>query len=438
MKMTVKALLVASAVLTIVYPATAFAHEIKLKKPESVGMSSERLEGIGQSMQRLIDESKIPGTVTLVARRGKVVHFEARGMRNVADQLPMETDTIFRLYSQTKPVTGVAVMMLFEEGHFLLSDPISKYLPEFANMQVYVGQKDGKPVLEPAKPITIHQLLTHTSGLTYFFFGTPVGMMYLQNGIAGSMSEYPTQESLEDLVKDLAKLPLIAQPGTEWNYGMSIDVLGRLVEVVSGQSFGDFLHTRIFEPLEMHDTGFFVPDDKASRFANNYQRSPDGNMALLDDASAKSAFRKPPAIEFGGGGLVGTVDDYFHFAQMLADKGEFGGKRLLGQKTVEFMMSNHLRPDMGADPLSSLLDFSGQGGAWGMGFGIAGSVTTNAALSGMPGSMGAYSWGGSATTHFWVDLEEELVGLVHTQLLPDGTYPVRELMQLHTYQAIID
>jgi len=401
-------------------------------------MSSDRLKGIGRAMQKLIDEGKIPGTVSLVARRGKVVHYEARGMRNVADQLPMLTDTIFRLYSQTKPVTGVAVMMLFEEGRFLLTDPIAKYLPEFANMQVYIGEKDGTLITEPAEPITIHHLLTHTSGFTYAFFGTPVAMMYLKNGIVASASENPTQESLEDLVKDLAKLPLIAQPGTEWNYGLSIDVLGRLVEVVSGQSFGDFLRSRIFEPLEMHDTGFYVPDEKDSRFANNYSVSPAGNMIRIDDTSANSVFRKPPAIEFGGAGLVGTVDDYFHFAQMLANKGEFRGKRLLGRKTVEFMMSNHLRPELGEDPLTSLFGLIGQGSAWGQGFGIAGSVITNPALTGLPASKGVYSWGGAATTLFWVDIEEELVGIVHTQLLPDGTYPVRELMQLNTYQALID
>jgi CubicO group peptidase (beta-lactamase class C family) len=305
-------------------------------------------------------------------------------------------------------------------------------------MHVYVGEKDGKPVTEPAKPVTIHHLLTHTSGLTYSFFGTPVAMMYMENGIASTVSENPAQGSLEELVKDLAKLPLIAQPGTEWNYGLNIDVLGRLVEVISGQTFGDFLRTRIFEPLEMHDTGFYVPDEKASRFANNYSPSPEGGMQVIDDTSRNSPFRTPPAIEFGGGGLVGTVGDYFHFAQMLANKGEFRGKRLLGAKTVEFMMSDHLPPDFPDDPLTSLFGFMTGKRAWGNGFGIAGSVVTDPAIYGLPVSQGLYGWGGAASTSFWVDLEEELVGIVHTQLVPDGTYPVRELMQLLTYQAIVD
>ena len=328
-------------------------------------------------------------------------------------------------------------MMLFEEGHFLLSDSIAKYLPEFADMRVYVGEKDGKAITEPARPITIHHLLTHTSGLTYALFGTPVANMYLENQIVGSVFEGPMPESLEQWTKELAKLPLIAQPGTAWNYSVSLDVLGRLVEVISGQSYGDFLRTRIFEPLEMHDTGFYVPDEKASRFANSYMPTPEGGMVKID-GNENSPFRKPPAIEFGGGGLVGTVGDYFHFAQMLANKGEFRGTRLLGSKTAEFMMSNHLTPNFGNDPMSSLFSLMGGGRAFGNGFGIAGAVVTDTSLAGLPVSKGTYSWGGAATTHFWVDTEEEVVGLVHTQLLPDGTYPVRDLMQLLTYQAIID
>lgn len=437
MHKTIMTIPVISIILTAFISLSALAHETKVSKPEKVGMSSERLEGIGRGMQRLIDDGKIPGTVTMVARRGKVVHLEARGMRNVADQLPMQTDTIFRLHSQTKPVTGVAVMMLFEEGHFLLSDPIAKYLPEFADMRVYVGEKDGKAITEPARPITIHHLLTHTSGLTYALFGTPVANMYLENQIVGSVFEGPMPESLEQWTKELAKLPLIAQPGTAWNYSVSLDVLGRLVEVISGQSYGDFLRTRIFEPLEMHDTGFYVPDEKASRFANSYMPTPEGGMVKID-GNENSPFRKPPAIEFGGGGLVGTVGDYFHFAQMLANKGEFRGTRLLGSKTAEFMMSNHLTPNFGNDPMSSLFSLMGGGRAFGNGFGIAGAVVTDTSLAGLPVSKGTYSWGGAATTHFWVDTEEEVVGLVHTQLLPDGTYPVRDLMQLLTYQAIID
>ena len=424
--------------------------EVKLTKAERVGMSTERLQRIGQAMRRMIDAEKIPGTVTLVARRGKVVHFEANGSRDLARQLPMQKDTIFRLYSQSKPVTGVAVMMLFEEGHFLLSEPVAKYLPEFADMQVYVGTEDGVVKTESAAPITIHHLLTHTSGLTYDFFPTPVGEMYRQRRVVGSVSVAgtledglqssgsATKDSLQLWSERLAEVPLVAQPGAAWNYSVGMDVLGRLVEVVSGLSFGEFLQQRIFDPLEMVDTGFYVPESKLSRFAANYSPAgANGGLVLLDDPS-NSPYRAQPILEMGGSGLVGTVSDYLKFASMLANGGEYKGVRLLGRKTVEFMMSDHMTPNIGSDPLTSLRGLLGGGRAWGVGFGLTGSVVTNAAISGLPVSNGTFSWGGAATTHFWVDPKEDLVGIVHTQLLPDGTYPVVEMMQLMTYQALID
>ena len=417
-----------------------------MAEPESVGMSSERLERIGEGMRRLIDDGKIPGTVTLVARRGKVVHFETNGLRDVAAGLPMERDTIFRLYSQSKVVTGAAVMILFEEGHFLLTDPVSKYLPEFAEMQVYLGEEDGEMVTEPAGPITIQQLATHTSGLTYGFIPTAVGKMYTENGVVATGTPLPIEgdeadvappTSLQEWSERLAALPLLAQPGTEWNYSVGMDVLGRLVEAVSGMSFGEFLRERLFDPLGMTDTGFYVPDSKVDRFAANYGPSEDGGMTLLDDPGT-SAYRKPPALEMGGAGLVGTVGDYLRFAQMLANKGEFQGTRILGRKTVEFMTSNHLTPVFPDDPMTSLRAQFGGSRQWGVGFGITGSVVTNPATSGLPVSNGTFSWGGAATTGFWIDHEEEIVGISHTQLTPSGTYPVRELMQLLTYQAIVD
>ena len=425
------------AALLLAPRAQADADSLPVAEPESVGMSSERLERIGAGLGRLIDAGHIPGTVSLVARRGKIVHFEASGLRNVEAGLPMERDTIFRLYSQTKPVTGAAVMMLFEEGHFLMTDPIAKYLPEFAEMEVYLGEQDGEIQTEPAGPITIQQLATHTSGLTYGFFPTPVGKMYAEHPVLGATEE-PFPDGLEAWVKALVELPLVAQPGTEWHYSVGMDVLGRLVEVVSGMSFGEFLQQRIFDPLGMVDTGFHVPADKLDRFASNYTPTPDGGMQLAD-APETSSYREPPAVEMGGGGLVGTVGDYLRFAQMLANKGEYGGKRLLGRRTVEFMTANHLTPGFPDDPMTTLFGMLGSGGrAWGVGFGITGSVVTNPATSGLPASKGTFAWGGAATTHFWVDYEEDLVGIVHTQLLPDGTHPVRDLMQVLTYQAIVD
>jgi len=427
----------ACVVVALAHLAHADGNKVHVSPAEKVGLSSDRLERIGVVMRRMIDEEKIPGTVTLVARHGQVVHFEATGRRDVANNLPMQTDTIFRLYSQSKPITGAAVMILFEEGHFLLSDPIAKFLPEFAKMRVYLGRKDGEVETEPARPITIHHLLTHTSGLTYDFFPTPVAQMYREAGAVGAAPGSP-HANLKEWCAALAKQPLVAQPGTQWNYSVGMDVLGRLIEVVSGQSFRDFLNQRIFDPLGMVDTDFFVPDAKLDRFAANYSPQPGGGLQLVDDPQ-NSPYRELPALEMGGSGLVGTVGDYLRFGQMLLNKGEYQGQRILGRKTVEFMTSNHLTPDFPDDPLTSLFGVMGSGGrVWGVGFGITGSVVTNPATAGLPVSKGTFSWGGAATTHFWVDYEEDILGIVHTQLLPDGTYPVRQLMQLLTYQAIVE
>ena len=420
--------------------------------PEKVGMSSERLDHIGTTMRRLIDEKKIPGTVTLVARKGKVVHFEANGMRDLERGLPMEKDTIFRIYSQSKPVTGAALMMLFEEGKFLMTDPISKYLPEFTDMKVYVGEENGKIKTEPTNsPITIQQLASHTSGLSYSFMPGPVGAMYIQEeterGFGNAPSEggeffisepkNPPFKNLREWTKALAELPLVAQPGSIWNYSVGMDVLGALIEEVSKMSFGEFLKDRIFDPLGMVDSGFMVPEEKLNRFAANYGPLV-GNMMLMDDPE-KSGYKTPPQLESGGGGLVSTAEDYMKFALMLLNKGEFEGKRYLGKKTVEFMTADHVGSERAGEGLTSLFNMLGSGYAVkGMGFGVTGSVVVNPALAALPVSEGVYSWGGAASTHFWIDHKEDLLGIVHTQLLPDGTYPVRELMQLTTYQALID
>ena len=414
-------------------------HAQTLTKPETVGMSSERLARIVPALQPYVDEQKLPGVVTLVARKGQVVHFEAIGSQNVARGEAMSKDTIFRLYSQSKPITGVAVMILYEEGQLLLTDPISDYLPEFTSMKVYRGEENGDTKTEPAGAITIQHLLTHTSGLTYDFFPTPVGRMYVAAGVSGDAT-INTHENLAEWTRELTKLPLVAQPGTDWNYSVGMDVLGRLVEVVSGKSFREFLGDRIFEPLGMRDTDFYVPDEKLSRFAANYAPTPDGKMIMVDDPQA-SPYRTLRKTEMGGSGLVGTASDYLRFAQMLANGGELDGVRILGPKTVGLMMSDHLSPEMRPDPLSDLFRFLGAPSgsrAWGFGFGLTGFVATDPALTGIPMSKGTFSWGGAATTHFWVDREEELVGIVLTQLLPDGTYPIRQLMQQMTYQAILD
>jgi CubicO group peptidase (beta-lactamase class C family) len=431
--------LVLLALLATALAGPAADGPVATAKPEEVGMSGERLGRITTVMQRYVDAGNLPGVVTLVARRGKVVHFEAIGSQNVATGAPMTKDTIFRLYSQSKPVTAAAVMILYDEGRFLLTDPVAKYLPELANLTVYVGEEDGKVQTEPAAPITIQHLLTHTAGFTYDFFQSPVARMYNQAGTVGAAPQ-SRLGSLAEWTSELGKLPLIAQPGTDWNYSISIDVLGRLVEVASGMSFRDFLRQRIFDPLGMNDTDFYVPDEKLPRFAANYMPTPDGKMRLMDDPQ-NSPYRKMPKIEMGGSGLVGTASDYLRFAQMLANGGELDGVRILAPRTVALMMMDHLHPEMRPDPLSSLFGgglFRASGRAWGLGFGLGGFVATDPALTGIPMAVGTYSWGGAATTHFWVDRENELVGIVLTQLLPDGTYPVRQMMQQMTYQALMD
>lgn len=413
------------------------AADIRLSKPESVGFSSSRLQSIESSMQRLIDQQKISGAVSLLARKGKVVHFKAHGLDDITSKKTMKTDSIFRLYSQTKPITGVAVMMLFEEGRLLLSDPVAKYLPEFKDMRVYLGEKDGVIQTEAARPMTIHHLLTHTSGLSYDFIASPVANMYKQAGVFGADSQ-SNLGSLDEWTKALAKQPLISQPGEKWNYSVGMDVLGRLVEVIAGQSFRSFLKQRIFEPLDMVDTDFYVPNNKLNRFTVLHMPAKEGGLTPVDMPTS-SPFAKLPEIEMGGSGLVGTVQDYFTFAQMLADGGEYKGKHLLGRKTVEFMMANHITPNLSDDPLTNLSgDVSGYKRVWGIGFGLTGSVVTNPAISGLPVSKGTFGWGGAATTMFWVDVEEEIVGIVHTQLFPSGSQPLGQLMQLTSYQALIN
>lgn len=424
-------------IFSVLFSVTINAADIRLSKAESVGLSSTRLKNIGMSLQRLVDDQKISGSVSLLARKGKVVHFEARGLDDISTNKAMTNDAIFRLYSQTKPITGVAIMMLFEEGRFLLSDPISKYLPEFGNMRVYTGDENGVMQTEPARPITIHHLLTHTSGLTYDFIDTPLADEYKKAGVFGAASQ-SSLGSLEEWTKALAKQPLVSQPGEQWNYSVSMDVLGRLVEVVSGKSFRAFLQERILAPLEMVDTDFYVPSEKLNRFTVLHMPAQEGGLKPID-VPQTSPFAALPNIEMGGSGLVGTVSDYYKFAQMLANRGEYKGRHLLGRKTVEFMMSNHMTPNLRVDPLSRISSDTNEiKRNWGIGFGLTGSVVTNSAISGLPVSVGTFGWGGAATTMFWVDLEEQMVGIVHTQLFPSGSQPVGELMQLSSYQALID
>lgn len=403
--------------------------------PESAGMSSERLDRIRPAFESYVTDGKLSGVVSVVARGGKVVHVEASGHQDVEAGEPMAEDTIFRMYSMTKPIASAAVMILWEEGHFLLSTPLSAILPEFADTQVYVsGGGDGMETEPVRRPIVVRDLMTHTSGLTYTFIPSPVAASYAANGLEGSADSVP-HDDLAHYVRELAKQPLLAHPGTAWNYSVGLEVAGRVVEVVSGQTFREFLKERIFDPLAMVDTDFHVPDEKLDRFAVNYAPTPEGGIVVMDDPEA-SAYRKPPKVEMGGSGLVATAGDYLRFAQMLANGGELDGVRILGTQTVALMMDNHLGSAYGPAPMSSLnLDM---GMSEGMGYGLGGYSIVDTGLTGLPASPGTYGWGGAASTDFWVDPEHGLVGMVLTQLLPTGTYPLRPTMEVLTYQAIVE
>lgn len=374
--------------------------DLPTAKPEKVGFSTERLKRIDALVQRFMDANRIPGAVTLVARKGRIVHFEAQGVLDIETKKPMRKDTLFAMASSTKPVTAVAILMLIEEGKIQLADPVSKYLPEFKSMKVAV-QKEGSSETElvPAeREITLRDLLTHTSGLATGGSGmsrTPPDLRF-----PGS-----PDETLARYTTRLATLPLDFQPGTRWRYSglAGVDVLGRVVEIASGQPFDVFLRQRIFEPLGMKDTYFVVPDDQRERRATIYQS--DGQKLT------KSTFtlRFPDGYFSGAGGLVSTAEDFFRFAQMLCNKGQFNGKRLLSPRAVELMASNQVG-DM----------FSGNlGRAKGMGFGLTVEVVVDAAQAGLFRSNGSFGWDGAFGTHFWVDPKNELVAVLMIQL-PGG------------------
>ncbi len=398
-------------------------------KPEDVGMSSERLARIRTAMQRYVDKKLVPGVVTLVARRGRVVHLEAVGLRDAESQAPMTTDVIFRIASMTKPITSVAAMMLYEEGHFLLSDPISKWLPEFKDMKVAVPVDKGADAenaytLVPAsRPITIKHLLTHTAGLANAYRGVT------QPEYAKASARQSPDETTADTIKRLAKLPLNFHPGDKWEYGPATDVVGRLVEVISGETLDEFFRKRIFAPLGMTDTYFYLPESKVSRLAALYQpdETNQNRMKLTESPTKASRWVKEPHVYFAGaGGLVSTASDYVKFHQMMLNGGELNGVRLLGRKTVELMTANHI----------------GDLPVWltgpGYGFGLGYSVVKDIGETGQPGSAGNYGWGGAFCTYFWVDPTEELIGIMMTQVRPYTHLNIRQEFQVLANQAIVD
>ena len=400
-------------------------------RPEAVGLSTRQLSRIGDWAQRWVDDGRLPGVTTLVARHGQVAHLHVCGQADLARGTPLVDDTIFRIYSMTKPITTVAAMILYEEGRFQLDDPIKRYLPCFADMRVHTGGSWGKVDTVPAeRDITFRDLMTHTAGLTYGFFEAhPVDAMYRARGVDFQSSE----ASLAEVVETAAALPLLAQPGRAWNYSIAADVLGHLVAVISGLSFEAFLQQRVLGPLGMRDTAFYVEPGKLGRLAANYTPGPEGQLILIDDPQ-HSVFVKRRQIASGGGGLCSTVWDYLRFCQMMLNKGELDGVRLLGRKTVELMTSNHLQGDM-ADMGAARFSESNCSG---IGFGLGFSVMLDPAKAQILGTPGEFAWGGAASTAFWVDPAEDMIAILLTQLLPSSTYPIRRELRVLTYAALVD
>lgn len=406
-------------------------HTAAAVRPEDVGLSSSRLDRIGPWMRRLVDERRFAGLSVAVMRRGRVAYFDACGHADIARGVPFRDDTLVRIYSMTKPLTSVAIMMLYEEGRFQLDDPITRFLPYFANMRVFTGGSRLAPQTVPAeRDITFRDLLTHTSGLTYGFMdATLVDAMYRDTGVDFQLSDL----SLGEVVEKAAKCPLLAQPGAEWNYSVATDVLGHLVAVISGQSFSSFLTERVLAPLGMTDTSFDVPPEKVSRFAALYARGADGMAQPVDDPHT-SRYLNAGRLPSGGGGLVGTTGDYLRFCRFMLNGGELDGVRLLGRKTVALMTMNHLRGDLAdmGQPRFSESNYSG------IGFGLGFSVMLDPAKAQILGTLGEYSWGGAASTAFWIDPAEDLAAVLMTQLLPSSAWPIRRELRVMTYAALVD
>ena len=403
-------------------------------RPESVGLSSERLARIDRHLEeRYVAPGKIAGALTLVARRGEVVWRSPLGLRDLERDLPMEEDTLFRIYSMTKPVASVALMTLLEEGRVALSDPVHRFIPEWRDLGVYVQGTFPHYVTRPAaRPMTVRDLLTHQSGLTYGFLeSTNVDAGYRRAAIG----ERKPGSTLSDMITALASLPLEFDPGTAWNYSVSTDVVGYLVEVLSGQPLDRFLAERIFEPLGMTDTAFSVPDEKLPRFAANYARRRNKTLKLEDDPQA-SVYAGDVTFFSGGGGLVSTAHDYFRFCQMLLNGGALDGARILGRKTIALMTENHLTggrllPECARGSFAET-PYDGRG------FGLGFSVVTDLAATQNVGSVGEYAWGGAASTAFWIDPAEELVVVFMTQLMPSATFDFRGQLKAIVYPAIVD
>jgi len=401
--------------------------------PSDVGLDQARLAVIGRHFDKYVEDRKIPGFLAVVTRGGKVAYVACRGFRDIEAAAPIEADTRFRIYSMTKPITSVAAMICYEEGLISLDDPLSNFIPDFGETRVFAGGSSFRPVTVPTiEPIRIWHLMTHTAGLTYgWMFNHPVDAMYRSAGFEWGT---PNDTDLAGCCERWARLPLRCQPGTEWNYSVATDVLGRVIEVVSGQSLDQFLYQRVLWPLGMKETSFHVEGEGAEKLAALYTPDLVTGRATRADRVGEAALSPPPAVS-GGGGLVSTAADYHRFTQMLLRLGELDGVRLLGGRTVSYMTRNHLPRN------ADLAEFGNPIGGQpepGVGFGLGFSVVIDPAAYKVTSSAGEYAWGGAASTAFWVDPAEELTALFFTQLLPSTTYPIRRQLKQLVYAAIVD
>ncbi len=402
--------------------------------PTDVGMSAERLARIDAHFRKYVDDGRLPGWLITVSRHGKLVHLSTYGQRDVEASTAVETDTLWRIFSMTKPITAVLALQLWEEGAFELNDSVHRYIPAFEHQRVWRTGSSRSPIFDPVvEKMRLWHLFSHTSGLTYgFMYAHPVDEMYRQAGFEWGV---PQDLDLGAIVDKWAALPLLFQPGTEWNYSVGVDVLGRVLEIVTGQRLDELMRTRLLEPLGMNETTWFVDEAHAPRLATLYGAHPATRKAVRMDSMHRLALHEPKA-HLGGGGLVSTAHDYHRFTQMLLRGGELDGVRILAPRTVKYMASNHLPGGVDLTafgrPLFAETTFDG------VGFGLGVSVTIDPVKARVPGSVGEFAWGGAASTAFWIDPAEDLTVQFFTQLLPSSTHPIRSQLKQLVFQSIID
>ncbi|MGE0600231.1 MAG: serine hydrolase domain-containing protein [Dehalococcoidia bacterium] len=399
---------------------------------EKAGFDADRLNQITGFLDRnYVQPGKIAGCQALVARHGQVAHFSTLGCADIERATPMREDTIFRIYSMTKPITSVALMQLYEQGHFQLNDPISRVAPGWRDQKVWVsGDPDDMELKAPEKPVTFRNVLSHTGGLTYGATNHPVDKIYRRLGVNRDRTE-----TLTTFMEKMGQTPLRYEPGSAWMYSMSTDVCGGLVEAISGQPFDEYLQQHIFGPLGMVDTSFWVAPEKQSRFAANYQRQPDKTLKLIDDPENSTYLSKPSFLS-GGGGLTSTTADYLRFCEMLRRGGELDGARILGPRTIDLMRQNHLAGGKG-DLASMAIGAFSETAYEGVGFGLGFATTLGDVEAGTLGA-GDYYWGGAASTIFWVDPKEDLVAVFMTQLMPSATFNFRGQLKNIIYSSIVE